>query len=168
MSTVPPTSPDQPPHQPPHQPSDHRIAPAVAARLVGAGLALAGVLVAATVVLVAVLDVPGAVVLVVGLVALLAVAALAAALTWRGTVVRLGPEGYRVRLVRGAGVRAARWADVHDVVTSEVAGSRCVVVRLRDGRSTTIPVDVLAGDREEFARAVAARLQAARPGARRT
>jgi hypothetical protein len=37
-------------------------------------------------------------------------------------------------------------------VTTTVAGARCVVLRLRDGRSTTIPVDVLAGDREEFVR----------------
>jgi hypothetical protein len=54
--------------------------------------------------------------------------------------------------VRGAGVKQARWLDVEDAVTTTVAGAKCVVLRLRDGRSTSIPVDVLAGDREEFVR----------------
>ena len=35
----------------------------------------------------------------------------------------------------------------------------CVELRLRDGRTTTIPVGVLAVDREEFVRELQARLQ---------
>jgi hypothetical protein len=83
-----------------------------------------------------------------------AVAVLAAALllTRRTTVVRLDETGYRVRLVRGAGATEARWTDVEDVVTATVSGERCVVLRLRDGRTTTIPVRMLEGDPDGFVR----------------
>ena len=37
---------------------------------------------------------------------------------------RLDEDGYRVRLVRGAGVRAARWRDVEDAVAASPRGSR--------------------------------------------
>lgn len=83
-----------------------------------------------------------------------AVVVLAAAvlLTRRTTVVRLDETGYRVRLVRGAGATEARWTDVEDVVTATVSGERCVVLRLRDGRTTTIPVRMLEGDPDGFVR----------------
>jgi hypothetical protein len=83
-----------------------------------------------------------------------AVAVLGAAvlLTRRTTVVRLDETGYRVRLVRGAGATEARWTDVEDVVTATVSGERCVVLRLRDGRTTTIPVRMLEGDPDDFVR----------------
>ncbi|MGH2578278.1 MAG: hypothetical protein ACRDG9_11120 [Actinomycetota bacterium] len=71
-------------------------------------------------------------------------------LTRKSAVVRLDDAGYRVRLIRGAGVKQARWTDVEDVVATHVAGERCVVLRLRDGRTTTIPVRVLAGDEDAF------------------
>jgi hypothetical protein len=35
---------------------------------------------------------------------------------------------------------------VLDLQTTVVGGARCVVLRLRDGRTTTLPVDVLEGD----------------------
>lgn len=82
-----------------------------------------------------------------------ALAVLAAAvLSRRTTVVRLDDTGYRVRMVRGAGATEARWTDVEDVVTATVTGERCVVLRLRDGRTTTIPVRMLAGDPDDFVR----------------
>jgi hypothetical protein len=62
-------------------------------------------------------------------------------------VLRLDDEGYRVRLVRGAGVTRSRWRDVEDVVTAPLAGHECVVVRLRDGRTTTVPLSVIDRDR---------------------
>lgn len=73
-------------------------------------------------------------------------------LTRKLTVVRLDDAGYRVRLVRGAGVMQARWTDVEDVVATVVAGERCVVLRLRDGRTTTIPVRALAASADDFVR----------------
>lgn len=82
---------------------------------------------------------------------------------WLGRikVLTLEDVGYRVRAVRGVGTPSARWADVHDVQTTAVAGSRCLVLRLRDGASSTIPVDVLAGDSEELVREIRRRLDRA-------
>src|SRR3954452_18140515 len=85
-----------------------------------------------------------AVALLVGLCALLAVR--------RVVVVRLDDRGYQVRLVRGAGVHRAVWKEVEAVAATTVAGARCVVLRLRDGRTTTIPVDVLGGSSDDFVR----------------
>jgi hypothetical protein len=65
-------------------------------------------------------------------------------------VVRLDEAGYRIRFVRGAGVRQGTWKDVEDVTTATVAGERCVVLRLRDGRTSTVPVGLLAGRTEDF------------------
>ncbi len=79
-------------------------------------------------------------------------------LTRRSYVVRADDDGYRVRFVRGAGVNAARWEDVEDVVATYVAGARCVRLRLRNGGSTTIPVDVLAVDGDQFVRELQNRL----------
>jgi hypothetical protein len=73
-------------------------------------------------------------------------------LTRRATVVRLDETGYTVRLVRGAGVRTGRWKDVEDVVARTIEGARCVVLRRRDGRTTTIPVGILAAPADEFVR----------------
>lgn len=68
----------------------------------------------------------------------------------RWFVVRLDEVGYQVRFVRGAGTTSARWTEVEDLATSYVADEECVVLRLRDGRATTIPVNLIEGDREEF------------------
>jgi len=63
----------------------------------------------------------------------------------RHWVVRLDETGYRVRVLRTAEARSARWADVLDLQTGTVQGSRSVVLRLRDGRTTALPVDALEG-----------------------
>ena len=69
-----------------------------------------------------------------------------AAATWSGST----------RRATGCGSCAApacarrRWKDVEDVTAPTVEGQRCVVLRLRDGRTTTIPVDVLAGAADAF------------------
>ena len=118
-----------------------------------------GALVCVATVLIAVLRLPLAVLTVVVVVALLAVLVGGFLLTRRSFVVRLSEEGFRVRFVRGAGVKQGRWLDVVDAVTAEVAGSPCVVLRRRDGRSTTIPVEMLAGDRDTFVRDVQEHLQ---------
>ena len=134
--------------------SNYRFAGPFIVRLVGLALAAVGVLVLLGTVLAATV-LPGRVsgsgalavlvtVLLLGLGGLLAVR--------RATVVRLDVSGYQVRHVRGAGVRQAGWREVEDAAAATVAGERCVVLRLRDGRTTTIPVDVLAGSSEEFVR----------------
>lgn len=141
-------------------PQDYRLAPQIAARLLGLTLAAAGaVILVVTVVAVGFATVPWLVSITVGLclAGILFVIWKLRAGTW---VVRLTDDGYKVQFVRGAGVKQARWADVADAVTTEVAGSPCVVLRLKTGGSTTIPVEMLAVDREQFVRDIQARLAA--------
>ncbi len=125
----------------------------------GVGLAGVGILVCLATVVIAVFRLPVAALTVVVVLALFAVLTGGILLTRRTFVVRLGDEGYQVRFVRGAGVTQARWRDVDDAVTAEVAGAPCVVLRLKDGRTTTIPVEVLAVERDVFVRDVQEHLQ---------
>ncbi len=133
--------------------SGYRLAPALAARLVGLALLVLALVVLVTTVLVAVLDGPPGAVLVVGAVALVALAGVVVPLR-RVRVVELDEEGYRVRMVRGAGVRAAAWREVGDAVAASPRGVDCVVLRLRDGRTTSIPVAAVDAERDAFARDV--------------
>jgi len=138
--------------------SDYRIAHALIVRLLGALVAGLGAFVLLLALVVGLLGLPSAVL---GTGIVLAVLALVAGgvLLLRGVViVRLDDLGYRVRLVRGAGVTRARWADVEDAVAATVAGERCLVLRLRDGRTTTIPVRLLAGNADDLARDLQAHL----------
>ncbi|HZJ07274.1 MAG TPA: hypothetical protein VFD59_17650 [Nocardioidaceae bacterium] len=64
--------------------------------------------------------------------------------------VHLDEVGYRIRLIRGTGVKQARWRAVEDVVATTVLNEPCVVLRLRDGRTTTVPVRALAGSPAAF------------------
>lgn len=134
--------------------SNYRFAGPFIVRLVGLALAGVGVLVLLLTVLAVMVirrDVGGTGVLV-GLAVVLLVGVCALLVVRRTVVVRLDDSGYQVRLVRGAGVQRAGWTDVEDVAATTVAGDRCVVLRLRDGRTTTIPVDVLAGSSDDFVR----------------
>ncbi len=133
-------------------PSEYRFAPAVVVRLIGAALVLAGAFVLLAALLAAVLGLPSTVLSVAVVLALLGFLATGLLLTRLAAVVRLGEAGYRVRWVRGAGVKQAPWKEVEDVAATTVAGHRCVVLRLRDGRTTTVPVDVLAGAGDDFVR----------------
>lgn len=137
------------------------LAPQLRARLMGACLLGLGALLAVVSLLVALLGLPPD--LIVGLAVLVVVAifVLGFVLVRRWFVVRVDGTGYQVRFVRGAGVRAARWVDVEDVQTQTLAGSRCVVLRLRDGRRTTLPVDLIEGDRDDFVRELQDRLELA-------
>ena len=139
--------------------SDYRLTPALGARFVGAQLVvLAVLLVVATLVVVA-LDLPVGALAAVVAAGLLVVAGATYVVIRRVPVVHLGPEGYRVRLVRDVGVDRAAWPEVAEAVTATPGGTPVVVLKLRDGRSTTIPVQVLAADREEFVRDLQAHLQ---------
>jgi hypothetical protein len=123
--------------------SDYRFAPALIVRLAGAVLVALGVLVVLVAVLVTALDLSGTV-LAVTVVAAALLVVVVAGVAARGTrLVHFDDNGYQVRLLRGAGVKRARWREVEDAVTANVSGHNCVVLRLRDGRTTTIPVEVL-------------------------
>lgn len=132
--------------------SDYRIAQPLIVRLLGALVAGLGGFVLLLALVVGSLTLPSAVL---GTGMVLAVVTLLAGgvLLLRGAVVvHLDDVGYRVRFVRGAGVTQARWTDVEDAVAATVAGERCLVLRLRDGRTTTIPMRMLAGSADDFAR----------------
>ncbi len=137
----------------------HRLAPAIAARLLGLVLCAVAVLILLSTVAIAVLDLHTVYLLVP-----VAVTVLVLVLVWwtwrtKGWVARLTAEGYRVQWVRGVGTASGRWKDVEDAVTTTIADAPVVVLRLKDGRTTTIPVEMLAVDREDFVREVQQHLQ---------
>lgn len=136
----------------------YRLSRPVAARLTGVLLVAVGVLVVALTLLVALAGLPSWVLAAGVLAAALVVLVAAVALTRRVAVVRLDDVGYEVRYVRGVGVDRARWSDVEDAVASTIAGERCVVLRLRDGRTSTIPVRMLEGSADAFVQDLQARL----------
>ncbi|HWJ66929.1 MAG TPA: hypothetical protein VNT31_09645 [Nocardioides sp.] len=147
----------------PHAPSvsDYRLAPAVMARIVGAYLVLLAVVLLAVTAAAVAWDLNAdLLVLVLGL-GLLGLVGLAWWLRSRLVVVRLTDSGYQVRMVRAAGVTEARWSDVEDAVAASPSDIECLVLRLRDGRSTTIPVQLVAADKDDFARDVRAHLRRA-------
>ena len=137
---------------------DYRLSPAMTARVLGLALvALAGLVLVATLVAL-VLQLPASVMVVTAVVGLVL---LAGAAYWlrRVVVVHLDEAGYRVRLVRGVGTPSARWVDVREAVTAPVAGETCVVLRLRDGGSTTIPLSALEVEPDRFFRELREHLQ---------
>jgi len=140
-------------------PSDYRLAPLLIARFVGLYLVLLAVVVFAATAVVATTDLPGDLLVVLLVLGLAGLFVLAWVLRSRVTLARLDESGYRIAMVRGAGVKQGRWSDVEDAVTASVRGFPCVVIRLRDGRTTTIPVQAIEGDPDDFARAVQAWLQ---------
>jgi hypothetical protein len=130
--------------------SSYRFSGPFIVRLLGLGLVGVGVLVVVLVALVAALRLPEVVLAVGFVVAAVAVVGLGVAATRHAAVVRFDEDGYRIRFIRGAGVRQARWTQVEDVVAATVAGARCVVLQLRDGRTSTVPVSALATSSEAF------------------
>jgi hypothetical protein len=134
--------------------SDYRLSPALGARLMGTLLVVLALLLFAATALVALLRLPADLLVVMTVVGVVGVFGGGYVLTRRAYVVHLDEDGYRVRLVRGAGVTEARWKDVEEVAAGSPRGVDCLVLRLRDGRTTAIPVSAVAADRDEFARDV--------------
>jgi hypothetical protein len=137
----------------------HRLSPAIAARLLGVVLVAVALLILVSTLAIAVLDLHTVFLLVPVVLTIAVLAANWWAWRQKGWVVRLTPEGYRVQWVRGVGAASGRWRDVEDAVTTTVADAPVVVLRLRDGRTTTIPVEMLATDREAFVRDLQEHLQ---------
>jgi hypothetical protein len=134
----------------------YRLAPAISARLVGAGVLLLAAMVFVATAVVLLFQLP------ILIVWTLAMVGAAGVVGWawyvvRVAVVELSAVGYRVRFLRPE-VAQGRWADVEDVVSANLRGAVCLVLRLRDGRSTAIPVAALDGDRDRFAQEVRRRL----------
>ena len=142
----------------PVPPTYYRLDPGFTARFVGLALVAAALLVFAATALVAALDLPADVLTVLVVLVVAGILALGWVLRSRSYVLRCDAEGYRVGLVRGAGVKQARWPDVVDAVTAPRHGVPCVVLRLRDGGTTTVPLPAVAGDPDALLRDLKARL----------
>lgn len=137
--------------------SGYRLSPPLAARLVGLSLVGSAALMVVATILVAAVDGPVMVLVVLAGLTLAATAGLGLA-TRTIPVLRADEAGYRVRWVRGAGTKAAAWREVEDLVAASPGGADCVVLRLRDGRTTSIPVDAVEADRERFVAEIRAHL----------
>jgi hypothetical protein len=150
--TPPPTSPSGP-----TGPMEFALAPALRVRLLGTGLVAIGLVIAVGALLSWLTDLPSAIVS--GLVVLAGVGVVSVGLLLgvRHWVLRLDETGYRVRVLR-VEARSGRWTDVLDVQTGSVGGARCVVLRLRDGRTTTLPVEAIEGDVTALVEALTAHL----------
>jgi hypothetical protein len=132
----------------------------VRARLLGVTLTVIGGAVLVAALVITLTGVPLSVLTGLVVLAALGVAALGVVLGPRRYVLRLDATGYRIRFVRGVGRDQARWTDVLDLTTAVVSGTECVVLRLRDGGSSTLPVNMLEGDREELVGELQRRLDA--------
>jgi len=141
-------------------PREYALAPAVRARLLGVTLTVIGGAVLVGALVITLTGVPLAVLTGLVVLAALGVAALGLVLGPRRYVLRLDATGYRIRFVRGVGRDHARWTDVLDLTTAVVSGTECVLLRLRDGGSSTLPVNMLEGDREELVGELQRRLDA--------
>ena len=72
---------------------------------------------------------------------------------------RLSDQGYAVRLLGGIGAAAAAWSLVDEVVAASPGGTPCLVLGLRDGRATRLPMAALAADADAFAHDVRRRVR---------
>ena len=136
------------------------LSPALRARVLGAGLAAIGVVLVVAVLLTWLGALPRAVTLGLVVLSLAGVLALGLLVARRPWVLRLDEDGYRVRLLSRRQARSARWSDVQDLQAARVRGARVAVLRLRDGRTTTLPVDALAGDPDRLTRTLSEHLDA--------
>lgn len=138
---------------PPTETSDYRLSRPFVARFVGAYLLVFAIVVFVSTGVVAATDaVPPDVLVVLLVVGLAGLFWWATWLRSKAYVVRVDDAGYRVRIIRGAGVKQAAWSEVEDVVTASPRDIACVVLRLSGDRTTTVPVEALAVDREQFVR----------------
>lgn len=149
----------------PAPPTYVRLSPMMAARLVGLGFVVLALAMFALTVLVVRTSISPDLIVVLIVVGLLGVIGSAAWLRTKAYVVRLDDAGYSVRLVRGAGVKDGLWNDVSEAVASNPHDVPCVVLKRLDGTTTSIPVAMLAADRDEFARVVGGYLSRAHHGA---
>jgi hypothetical protein len=137
---------------------DFALAPALRFRLLGTGMLAIGTVVVLGVVLTWLVGLPTAVVSGLVILALIGVVVLGLLFGVRHWVLRLDEHGYRIRGLRSAEAKSARWTDVLDVQATTVSGHWCVVLRLRDGRTTTLPAGVLEGGPTKLAQTLVAHL----------
>jgi hypothetical protein len=139
--------------------TSYRLAPALAAQIVGRGVVALAVLVAVATVVGLLLGVGWVLAGVVAAVGVVVVVAVAGWLFRGARALRLTDEGYAVRFLGGVGVTSARWDEVAEALASSAQGRPYLVVRLSDGRSTRLPMAALAADRDVVALDVRRRLR---------
>lgn len=149
------------PQGPTTDPIFYRLAPAVTARLVGLAFVLLALSTFAMTALVLTAGWAPDLIVLLLVVELTVVFGVAGWLHARAYVVRLDDVGYSVRLVRGAGVKDGHWSEVTEAVAAHPHDIACLVLHRTDGTSTSIPVAMLAVDRDDFAREVGSRLSRA-------
>lgn len=130
----------------------YRFAPTVTARIVGLAFIALAVYIFVGVMVVSVTGGGMAAIFAILAVGLVAVGLFAWWLLARAYVVRCTADGYRIGLVRGAGVKRASWREVENATADTVRGIQLLVLHLSGGRRTSIPVAVLATDKEQFVR----------------
>lgn len=139
--------------------TDYRLSPALTARLMGLTLLGGAVLVVAATLGIAIANLHGAFLLAPVVVVLLVLVGL---MVWSNAwVLRLSAEGYQVRRLRNVGAAVGRWREVEDMVSSEVDGVECIVLRQRDGATTTLPLGALHVDGNVLASTIAEHLNTA-------
>lgn len=146
--------------EPDLKPREYAVSAALRMRLLGTGLVAIGLVVGLVVLVAWLADLPRGVVSGLVVLAVLAVLGLGLSVGLRHWVVRLDTTGYRVRFLRSAQTTSARWSDVEDVQAATIDNNRCVLIRLRDGRTSTIAAEVLDTDPDAFARTIRAFLDA--------
>lgn len=137
------------------------LTPALRARIMAFALIGIAVLLLVITVVIALMRIDGVVMLIVVVLVPIAITTLAILLSRGSYVLKLDSVGYRTRFVGGVGAKRARWAEVLDLAVVTIDGARCAQFRLRDGRRTTIAVDLLQTDPEELIRELKRRLTAA-------
>lgn len=152
-------SPADGPADGPAGPRVYRMAPPLVARLVGSSFVGVALLLFVTTAVVYAAGLSGDLLVIPLLLGVAGSFTLGWWLRSRAWVLRLDADGYAVRLVRGARVTDAAWSEVREVLTTTTNGHPYLVLRLGDGRETVIPVEAVAGDREQLVRDVRARLQ---------
>ncbi|MBF4163745.1 hypothetical protein [Nocardioides acrostichi] len=138
----------------------YRLDPRAAAGVMGPALVLLAVVVLAVTLAVAATGGPPDLIIVVVALGLIGIFTLGWWLRARAWVLRVDDDGYTVRLIRKAGVKHAAWSEVQELATASPREIPVVVLHLVDGGTTTIPVQILATDREQFVRDLGARLNA--------
>lgn len=139
--------------------STYRLAPALGVRVVGRSLVTLAAVVLVATLLGALTGIGWPLA---GGLAVLGVAGIALRgwyLLRRAWAVRLTDHGYAVRLLGGVGVGGAPWSEVDEVVAESPAGRPFLLLHLRDGRATRLPMAALAGDPDAFARDVRRRVR---------
>ena len=138
------STPSTPPSHPSVEgPVAFALAPALRARLLGTGLVAIGTIVLIAMLLTWLADLPTAVVTGLVVLAVVGVVALGLLVGVRHWVLRLDEHGYRVRGIRTAEARSARWTDVLDLQATTVC--RPAVRRTPPARR---PYDDAAGRRD--------------------